>query len=57
MKGKWALIRLKGKPGETKDNWLLLKEKDEYANSLTGFHNLLPVFVRDGPWRKLNRVK
>lgn len=29
--GKWALIRLKAKEGETKDNWLLLKEKDEYC--------------------------
>ncbi len=33
LKGKWALVRLKPKPGETKNNWLLLKEKDEYANS------------------------
>lgn len=36
MKGKWALIRLKGKPGDTKDNWLLLKEKDEYAKPIDG---------------------
>ncbi|WP_312059467.1 DNA ligase D [Anaerotignum sp.] len=36
MKGKWALIRLKGKPGDTKDNWLLLKEKDEYAKPTDG---------------------
>ena len=32
LKGKWALIRLKGKDGDGKDNWLFLKEKDEYAN-------------------------
>ena len=37
LKGKWALIRLKedrGKPqgrGKQRNNWLLLKEKDEYA--------------------------
>ncbi len=31
LKGKWALVRWKRKAGETKDNWLLLKEKDEYA--------------------------
>jgi len=31
LKGKWALVRLKAKDGETKVNWLLLKEKDEYA--------------------------
>ncbi|NLY45825.1 MAG: DNA ligase D [Tissierella sp.] len=33
LKGKWALIRLKAKDGDTKDNWLFLKEKDEYANT------------------------
>ncbi|SPF41582.1 DNA ligase D [Candidatus Desulfosporosinus infrequens] len=36
LKGKWALVRLKGKAGETKDNWLLLKEKDEYAKTGDG---------------------
>lgn len=33
LKGKWALVRLKAKAGETKDNWLLLKEKDQYAKN------------------------
>ena len=33
LKGKWALIRLKSKSGDKSDNWLLLKEKDEYANT------------------------
>ncbi|NLX63852.1 MAG: DNA ligase D [Clostridiaceae bacterium] len=36
LKGKWALIRLKGKAGESKDNWLLLKEKDEFAKTEAG---------------------
>ena len=36
LKGKWALIRLKGKTGESSDNWLLLKEKDEFARTDTG---------------------
>jgi bifunctional non-homologous end joining protein LigD len=36
LKGKWALVRLKAKAGETKDNWLLLKEKDEYAKNTDG---------------------
>ncbi|MDD2234852.1 MAG: DNA ligase D [Desulfitobacteriaceae bacterium] len=36
LKGKWVLVRLKGKAGETKDNWLLLKEKDEYAKTTIG---------------------
>jgi len=30
LKGKWALIRLK-QAGQKEDNWLLLKERDEYA--------------------------
>ncbi len=33
LKGKWALVRMKAKEGETKDNWLLLKEKDEYVKT------------------------
>ena len=36
LKGKWALIRMKTKVGQAKDNWLLLKEKDEYAKTETG---------------------
>jgi bifunctional non-homologous end joining protein LigD len=28
LKGRWALIRLRGRPGEKRDNWLLIKEKD-----------------------------
>lgn len=30
LKGKWALVRMKGK-GNKDNQWLLLKEKDEYA--------------------------
>lgn len=36
LKGKWALVRLKAKVGETKDNWLFLKEKDEYVMDIDG---------------------
>ncbi len=42
LKGKWALIRMKAKPGETEKagnadkNWLLLKEKDDYTKTLDG---------------------
>jgi bifunctional non-homologous end joining protein LigD len=28
LKGDWALIRLRGRPGEKRYNWLLIKEKD-----------------------------
>jgi bifunctional non-homologous end joining protein LigD len=40
LKGKWALVRMKKKAGETKDNWILLKEKDEYikvTDGISGF--------------------
>jgi len=33
LRGKWALIRLKTKESMTKDNWLFLKEKDEYTKA------------------------
>lgn len=35
LKGKWALVRMKAKADE-KGNWLLLKEKDEYARLSDG---------------------
>ncbi len=47
MKGKWAFIRLKGKQGETKDNWLLLKEKDEYAKLTDGISEFI-TSIRTG---------
>ena len=31
MKGEWLLIRLKRRPGEKRDNWLLRKINDEFA--------------------------
>jgi len=36
LKGKWALIRIKGKTEKAEDNWLLLKEKDEYVKDSDG---------------------
>lgn len=36
LKGKWALVRMKGKAGEKQDNWLFLKEKDEYTQTNDG---------------------
>ena len=36
LKGKWALVRMKAKAGETENNWLLLKEKDEYVKETDG---------------------
>jgi bifunctional non-homologous end joining protein LigD len=31
LHGKWHLVRLRGRPRETKTNWLLIKSKDEAA--------------------------
>lgn len=36
LKGNWALVKLKAKEGDNKDNWLLLKEKDDFAKSDDG---------------------
>jgi bifunctional non-homologous end joining protein LigD len=36
LKGKWVLIRLKSKEDGDKNNWLLLKEKDEYSRNDDG---------------------
>ena len=36
LKGKWALIRMKVKTGDNKNNWLLIKEKDDYAKTADG---------------------
>jgi len=36
LRGRWALVRLKAKAGEKNDNWLFLKEKDEYIQDEDG---------------------
>ncbi|MGI2296328.1 DNA ligase D [Paenibacillus sp. GXUN7292] len=36
LKGKWVLVRLKAKAGEDRDNWLLIKERDEYVRTDDG---------------------
>ncbi len=36
LKGKWALVRMKPKSGEAGNNWLLLKERDDYAKTDDG---------------------
>lgn len=33
MKGEWILIRLKPRPGEKRENWLLRKIEDEFAQT------------------------
>jgi bifunctional non-homologous end joining protein LigD len=36
MKGEWVMFRLKGKPGEKAEPWMLKKVTDEYANAEDG---------------------
>ena len=31
LKGRWHLVRMHGKPGEKRENWLLIKGDDEFA--------------------------
>jgi bifunctional non-homologous end joining protein LigD len=33
MKGEWLLVRMKGQPGEKRENWLLRKIEDRYAGA------------------------
>jgi bifunctional non-homologous end joining protein LigD len=32
MKGEWLLVRMKGRPGEKRENWLLRKVEDQHAS-------------------------
>lgn len=47
LKGKWALVRWKAKSGEKTDNWLLLKEKDEYVKDSDGIKEFI-TSIRTG---------
>jgi bifunctional non-homologous end joining protein LigD len=33
LKGRWHLVRMRGKPGEKHENWLLIKGDDEFARA------------------------
>jgi len=37
LQGRWVLVRLKPRPGEKRDNWLLIKEKDEFVRPAEEF--------------------
>jgi bifunctional non-homologous end joining protein LigD len=32
LEGEWALVRMHRRPGDTKNNWLLIKHKDQFAS-------------------------
>jgi DNA ligase D len=48
LQGGWMLTRLKRRPGEKKDNWLLIKERDEAADPETDILAARPESVRSG---------
>ena len=37
LHGHWTLVRMKGRPGERQEAWLLIKERDEHAQAATAF--------------------
>ena len=45
--GNWVLIRLQSKSNESKDNWLLIKEKDDFAKDDDGISDF-QTSVRTG---------
>jgi DNA ligase D len=48
LHGGWMLARLKGRPGETKTNWLLFKERDPAADAGTDILVARPESVKSG---------
>ncbi|HXV26389.1 MAG TPA: DNA ligase D [Alphaproteobacteria bacterium] len=54
MHGRWALIRMGGKSGAGGKNWLLIKERDEFANSAFSVVDELPQSVATG--RDLDQI-
>jgi bifunctional non-homologous end joining protein LigD len=50
LRGRWHLVRMHGKPGEKRENWLLIKGDDEFA-AVEGEDDLLherPESVKTG---------
>jgi DNA ligase D len=48
LKGGWMLVRLKPKPGEKKNNWLLFKERDASADKSLDILAARPESVKSG---------
>ncbi|MEF2072541.1 DNA ligase D [Consotaella aegiceratis] len=55
MTGHWALVRMKGKKGETRENWLLIKEKDDVADPDRNIVDEMPLSVKSG--RDLDAIR
>ncbi len=48
LKGGWVLIRMKPKAGDTKNNWLFVKEKDTGVDTETDILSARPESVKSG---------
>lgn len=48
LKGGWVLIRMKPKAGDTKNNWLFVKEKDTGVDTVTDILAERPESVKSG---------
>jgi len=48
MKGEWVMFRLKPRPGERGENWILKKVGDEHAGSPTGLTDTYLTSVKTG---------
>jgi bifunctional non-homologous end joining protein LigD len=70
LKGRWHLIRMHGKPGDKRKNWLLIKSKDEAARgprqrdileekplSVVSGRSIPEIAESKGPRRRKNVVK
>jgi bifunctional non-homologous end joining protein LigD len=54
LKGAWHLVRMHGKPGESRENWLLIKAEDGEARGKGDILKLRPESAKSG--RKIEEV-
>ena len=48
MKGEWHLVRMKRRPGERRNNWLLMKSRDAFASEGDGLTEAFDTSVKTG---------
>ena len=46
LQGRWHLIRMRGKPRDKRDNWLLIKAEDEFARDTPDILEEMPDSVK-----------
>ncbi len=54
MKGEWVMFRLKPRPGDRTENWILRKVEDEFAGSSTGLTDKYLTSIKTG--RTMNEI-